>query len=51
MPTERCAAVTARMSIDVAPASRGPHVIIRDVLVDEMTPAEGVSDESAGYEN
>ena len=51
MPTDGRAAVTAGMSIDVAPASRGPHVMTRDVLIDELSPSNGERDEAAGYAN
>jgi hypothetical protein len=59
MPTERSATVSAGTSIDVAPASRGPHVItgIVGAGVDAVgagvgeVPSESVSVESAGYAN
>ena len=45
LPTPGCAAATAEMAIDVAPASGEPHGMVRDVLVDKLTPAEGVREE------
>ena len=51
MPTERSASVPAGLSVDVAPASRGPHVIVREVCGEEARPSKRLRFECAGYAN
>ena len=51
MPTARNASVAAGLAIDVAPASRGPHVIVRDSFEEEVELSKRVSVEFAGYAN